>query len=75
MSTNGSIEFRSQTNAGLLAYRTQVILSREQAEGVGMVVRRSIGSPMLKNFDPFLLLDEIDGNSSPGGGAPDHPHR
>lgn len=35
----------------------QVLLSREQAEGVGARVRRSIGRPELKSFDPFLMLD------------------
>ena len=48
-------------------------MSREQREGVGAVVRRSIGGARLKNFDPFLLLDEVDVGSS--AGFPDHPHR
>lgn len=51
----------------------QVILSREQAEGQGAVVRRSIGSSMLRNFDPFLMLDEFDVATT--AGFPDHPHR
>jgi hypothetical protein len=37
----------------------QVLLSREQGEGVGARVRRSIGRPELRNFDPFLMLDEF----------------
>ena len=32
------------------------ILSVEQPEGAGARVRRSIGRPELKNFDPFLML-------------------
>jgi len=51
----------------------QKLLSKEQAEGVGARVRRSIGRPELKNFDPFLLLDEF--NVGPPAGFPDHPHR
>ncbi|CAN0241511.1 unnamed protein product [Ectocarpus sp. 12 AP-2014] len=51
----------------------QVILSREQAEGQGARVRRSIGSFALRNFDPFLLLDEFDVATT--AGFPDHPHR
>ena len=32
---------------------------RAQGEGVGARVRRSIGTAMLRNFDPFLMLDEF----------------
>ncbi|XP_051136403.1 pirin-like protein isoform X3 [Andrographis paniculata] len=46
-------------------------LARQQREGVGAVVRRSIGRPEIKYFDPFLALDEF----SVPGGFPDHPHR
>ncbi|KFH73965.1 hypothetical protein MVEG_01178 [Podila verticillata NRRL 6337] len=49
------------------------VLSREQGEGVGALVRRSIGRPELRNHDPFLLLDEF--NVDVKGGFPDHPHR
>jgi len=52
---------------------TQAVLSREQAEGVGARVRRSIGRPELRNHDPFLMLDEF--NVDKNGGFPDHPHR
>lgn len=45
----------------------------EQAEGAGATVRRSIGTPQLRNFSPFLLLDHF--NVGPGAGFPDHPHR
>lgn len=51
----------------------QVVLSREQAEGQGALVRRSIGGAALRNFDPFLLLDEFD--VATNAGFPDHPHR
>jgi quercetin 2,3-dioxygenase len=51
----------------------QVFLAREQAEGAGATVRRSIGTPKLRNFTPFLMLDHFD--SPPGSGFPDHPHR
>ncbi|XP_021101037.1 pirin isoform X2 [Heterocephalus glaber] len=52
---------------------TLLVLSREQSEGVGARVRRSIGRPELKNLDPFLLFDEFKGGRP--GGFPDHPHR
>lgn len=37
------------------------LLSKEQPEGDGALVRRSIGRPELRNLDPFLLLDEFTG--------------
>eukprot|EP00742_Colponemidia_sp_Colp-10_P001215 GILJ01001308.1.p1 GENE.GILJ01001308.1~~GILJ01001308.1.p1 ORF type:complete len:318 (+),score=40.64 GILJ01001308.1:88-954(+) len=49
------------------------VLSVEQAEGVGARVRRSIGRPELRNFDPFLMLDEF--RVAPPAGFSDHPHR
>ncbi|KAF9562522.1 hypothetical protein EC968_005220 [Mortierella alpina] len=49
------------------------VLSKEQSEGVGARVRRSIGRPELRNHDPFLMLDEFVGDGT--GGFPDHPHR
>lgn len=51
----------------------QVLFAREQAEGAGATVRRSIGTPKLRNFTPFLMLDCF--NIGPGAGFPDHPHR
>jgi redox-sensitive bicupin YhaK (pirin superfamily) len=51
----------------------KAFLAVEQAEGAGARVRRSIGTPQLRNFSPFLMLDHF--NSKPGSGFPDHPHR
>ena len=48
-------------------------LAREQAEGAGARVRRSIGTQQLRNFSPFLMLDHF--RVSKGAGFPDHPHR
>lgn len=45
----------------------------EQAEGVGVTVRRSIGSSQLRNLDPFLMLDEAV--LALPAGFPAHPHR
>jgi len=50
-----------------------VFEAREQAEGAGATVRRSIGTPRLKNFSPFLMLDHF--SIAVGAGFPDHPHR
>lgn len=49
------------------------VLSIEQGEGAGARVRRSIGRPELRNFDPFLMLDEFKVKRP--AGFPDHPHR
>ncbi|KAK8950125.1 hypothetical protein KSP40_PGU015280 [Platanthera guangdongensis] len=49
------------------------VSSKPQQEGVGVIVRRSIGTPELKNLDPFLMLDYA--TFSPPNGFPDHPHR
>ncbi|KAK3297891.1 RmlC-like cupin domain-containing protein [Chaetomium fimeti] len=51
----------------------QTFLAAEQAEGAGARVRRSIGTPKLRNFSPFLMLDHF--SVAPGAGFPDHPHR
>ncbi|KEF51825.1 uncharacterized protein A1O9_12162 [Exophiala aquamarina CBS 119918] len=48
-------------------------LAREQSEGAGAVVRRSIGTPRLRHLTPFLMLDHF--RIPPGAGFPDHPHR
>ncbi|CAI6331472.1 unnamed protein product [Periconia digitata] len=48
-------------------------LAVEQSEGAGARVRRSIGTPQLRNFSPFLMLDHFA--IPPGAGFPDHPHR
>ncbi|RYO85913.1 hypothetical protein DL762_004992 [Monosporascus cannonballus] len=52
---------------------SKVFLAVEQAEGAGARVRRSIGTPQLRNFSPFLMLDHF--SIKPGAGFPDHPHR
>ena len=51
----------------------QIFLAIEQSEGAGARVRRSIGTPKLRNFSPFLMLDHF--TVHPGAGFPDHPHR
>jgi hypothetical protein len=47
------------------------------SEGAGVSVHRTIGTPALKNLDPFLMLDHF-GSDNPDeyiAGFPDHPHR
>ncbi|CAO1616443.1 unnamed protein product [Sympodiomycopsis kandeliae] len=45
----------------------------ETPEGQGATVRRSIGTPSLRNLSPFLMLDHF--KIGLGAGFPDHPHR
>lgn len=55
----------------------QRVSAHEVTEGAGVTVHRSIGSPALRNLDPFLLLDHF-GSDNPDeyiAGFPDHPHR
>ncbi|KAI5798488.1 RmlC-like cupin domain-containing protein [Pyronema domesticum] len=52
---------------------TKVFKAIEKAEGAGARVRRSIGTPQLRNFSPFLMLDHF--SVGIGAGFPDHPHR
>lgn len=51
----------------------KIFVATPQSEGVGAKVRRSIGSGKMRNFDPFLLLDEFSVRKP--AGFPDHPHR
>ncbi|MCJ1396184.1 hypothetical protein MMC18_009073 [Xylographa bjoerkii] len=48
-------------------------LATSQSEGAGASVRRSIGTPKLRQLSPFLMLDHF--TIHPGAGFPDHPHR
>lgn len=59
----------------ILSPRTVVkkVSAKPQKEGVGVIVRRSIGSSELRNLDPFLMLDYA--SFAPPNGFPDHPHR
>ncbi|KAJ2982587.1 hypothetical protein NQ176_g1282 [Zarea fungicola] len=52
---------------------SKAFLAIEQSEGQGAKVRRSIGTPSLRNFSPFLMLDHF--SVAPPAGFPDHPHR
>ncbi|WFD29581.1 hypothetical protein MSPP1_000590 [Malassezia sp. CBS 17886] len=51
----------------------QSVFAKEQAEGVGARVRRSIGTRDLRNLSPFLMLDQF--RVDEGAGFADHPHR
>lgn len=55
----------------------QLVPAFEVTEGAGVTVHRTIGTPALKNLDPFLMLDHF-GSDNPDeyiAGFPEHPHR
>ncbi|KAF9355099.1 hypothetical protein BGX34_010648 [Mortierella sp. NVP85] len=54
-------------------YILKSIFAAARPEGLGALVRRSLGTRDMRHHDPFLLLDEFWVGSK--GGFPDHPHR
>jgi len=57
--------------------QSRVIPAMEMMEGAGVTVHRTIGTPALRNLDPFMLLDHISSDDPDDyvAGFPDHPHR
>ena len=55
----------------------QLAQSYEVTEGAGVTVHRSIGTPVLRNLDPVLMLDNFstDNPDEYIAGFPDQPHR
>ena len=45
----------------------------ETHEGEGVIVKRLMPIPQLRNYDPFVLWDDF--TITPDNGFPDHPHR
>lgn len=56
---------------------SQIIQAMPLTEGAGVTVHRSIGTPALRNLDPFLMLDYFSSNNPDDyiAGFPSHPHR
>ena len=55
----------------------QIIPASRVSDGAGVTIHRSIGTPALRQYDPFLMLDQF-GSDDPNdyiAGFPDHPHR
>ncbi len=46
-------------------------------EGAGVTVQRTIGTPAIRNYDPFMLLDHFSSDNPDEyiAGFPSHPHR
>lgn len=73
ITTNQKSLHRTITNMTSPRAIQKAFLAREQSEGAGARVRRSIGTIQQKHLTPFLMLDHF--NVPPGAGFPDHPHR
>ena len=57
---------------------SQIVNAKTTTEGDGFIVHRPFPNSEIREFDPFLLLDEMGPiNLAPGDakGASDHPHR
>ncbi len=60
-----------------MSTQTRIIPAMTVKEGAGVIVNRTIGTPALRNYDPFLMLDYF-GSDVPDeyiAGFPSHPHR
>jgi redox-sensitive bicupin YhaK (pirin superfamily) len=55
----------------------KIIAATAVSEGAGVTVHRTIGTPALRNLDPFLMLDHFSSDDPDDyiAGFPDHPHR
>lgn len=62
-----------------MTYRqvAQIYTSQPTTDGDGVKINRSVVNRKLGEFDPFLLLDEIESDEAADymGGFPEHPHR
>jgi len=59
------------------ATTTRFIPAMEVSEGAGVTVHRTIGTPALRNYDPFMMLDQFRSDNPDDyiAGFPSHPHR
>lgn len=56
---------------------TRAIPAVTVPEGAGVTVQRTIGTPALRNYDPFVMLDYFSSDNPDDyiAGFPSHPHR
>lgn len=56
---------------------TRFVPAMQTSEGAGVTVHRTIGIPALRNYDPFMLLDQFSSDNPDDyiAGFPQHPHR
>ena len=69
------LQLPNLTSAGVWAV-AQVVQGQKMMEGAGVQICRTVGTPLLRNLDPYLLLDELKLPADQAtAGFPDHPHR
>lgn len=76
--TNNQSLVRNKTGDVKTRSVSQVMTAKTTLEGEGFVVHRAFPNHDLREFDPFLLLDEMGPivlSAGEAKGAPDHPHR
>lgn len=74
--TNNNQNLVSQTNQQRSV--SSVVNAKTTTEGEGFLVHRAFPNEIVREFDPFLLVDEMGPftvSPGEGKGAPDHPHR
>lgn len=55
---------------------SRVVEGMQLREGAGVLITRTVGTPMLRNLDPFLMLDEMRlPAAAASAGFPTHPHK
>ena len=59
------------------AKHPRFIPAMSTSEGAGVTVNRTIGTPALRNYDPFMMLDYFSSDNPDEyiAGFPSHPHR
>ncbi|KAL1871774.1 RNA pol II transcription cofactor [Paecilomyces lecythidis] len=53
----------------------KIFTSKEVSEGAGLLVRRVMPTPKLRDLTPFVMLDHFASPANRPGNVPDHPHR
>ncbi len=55
----------------------KIVQGHATSDGAGVNLTRVVGTPHLRNLDPFLMLDEFKSDQPNDyiGGFPEHPHR
>ncbi len=54
---------------------TRIVPGVSVSDGDGVQLQRIIGTPYLRNLNPFLMLDEFRSTDSASANFPAHPHR
>jgi len=74
--TSTGVPAMSTVNQSVARTVKKVVKGTKLMEGAGVRICRTVGTPALKNLDPFLMLDELKLPSDQAtAGFPDHPHR